>query len=117
SWSCSPSSRCGRGGPGPSAFARPPGSHSRTGPTGPLEPSRLVASRPGPHSEGKTGFVMLEIESLSLSPDRFQEVLDPERYRDFRRALEDAGRTLKGRAVWNVNSTAEGGGVAELLHA
>ncbi len=49
--------------------------------------------------------------------ERFQKVI-PEK--DFRAALEAAGRArerLSKRVVWNVNSTAVGGGVAEMLQS
>jgi trehalose synthase len=50
-----------------------------------------------------------------LSFERFETVLDPERYRQVREAVETARRLLDGRVVWNVNSTSRGGGVAEML--
>ena len=51
----------------------------------------------------------------TLSLERFASVLDPERYEQVREAAERAAKLLEGRAVWNVNSTARGGGVAEML--
>jgi trehalose synthase len=50
-----------------------------------------------------------------LSPERFETVLDPDRYRQVREAVEAARQLLQGRVVWNVNSTSRGGGVAEML--
>src|SRR3954467_4055571 len=47
--------------------------------------------------------------------ERFESVLPPERYAQFRDAVERSRRLFQGRAVWNVNSTARGGGVAEML--
>jgi trehalose synthase len=47
--------------------------------------------------------------------ERFASVLPPDRMEAFRRTLEDGRRLLDGRVVWNVNSTAKGGGVVELL--
>ncbi|MGZ6639651.1 MAG: hypothetical protein ACXVII_43350 [Solirubrobacteraceae bacterium] len=58
---------------------------------------------------------MFEVQVSSMSPDRFQTVLAPERWAAFERGIEEGRRLLSGRAVWNVNSTARGGGVAELL--
>ena len=50
-----------------------------------------------------------------LRLERFESVLTPERYEAVRLAVERAGRLLEGRVVWNVTSTARGGGVAEML--
>ena len=50
-----------------------------------------------------------------LSFERFETVLDPDRYRQVREAVEAARQLLQGRVVWNVNSTSRGGGVAEML--
>jgi trehalose synthase len=47
--------------------------------------------------------------------ERFESVLPAERYAQFRDAVERSRRLLQGRAVWNVNSTSRGGGVAEML--
>jgi trehalose synthase len=51
----------------------------------------------------------------SLSFDRFEPILPPDRYRQLLEAAEHARRLFEGRTVWNVNSTARGGGVAEML--
>jgi trehalose synthase len=58
---------------------------------------------------------MFEVQVSSMSPDRFRTVLAPERWAAFERTFEEGRRLLSGRVVWNVNSTAGGGGVAELL--
>ena len=47
--------------------------------------------------------------------ERFESVLPAERYAQFRDAVERSRRLFEGRAVWNVNSTSRGGGVAEML--
>ena len=60
---------------------------------------------------------MYEVEISSISPDRFRAVLAPERFDAFERGVEEARQLLDGRVVWNVNSTARGGGVAELLES
>src|SRR3712207_8112728 len=52
-----------------------------------------------------------------LPTDRFQEVMDPDRYQDFVEAIAQAQQLFEGRVVWNVNSTARGGGVAEMLRS
>ena len=38
-------------------------------------------------------------------------------YAEVEEAIAEAGELFEGRVVWNVNSTARGGGVAELLHS
>src|SRR4051794_18829768 len=56
-----------------------------------------------------------EIKISPMSPERFRAVLPPERFAAFERATAYARDLLGGRVVWNVNSTAKGGGVVELL--
>jgi trehalose synthase len=51
----------------------------------------------------------------SLSLERFESVLGPERYAGALEAMERSRKVLDGRVVWNINSTARGGGVAEML--
>lgn len=51
----------------------------------------------------------------SASIDRFQSVLEPDLWRQFAQTMPALSGALGGRAVWNVNSTGRGGGVAELL--
>ncbi|HET6714261.1 MAG TPA: glycosyltransferase [Actinomycetota bacterium] len=60
---------------------------------------------------------MHEVPIAPQHPDGFSELIDPDDMRRYRRALADAAAGLDGRTWWHVNSTAEGGGVAELLHA
>ena len=52
-----------------------------------------------------------------LAPERFREVLTPEQAEEFQQVISQAGEVLAGRAVWSVNSTANGGGVAEMLRS
>jgi trehalose synthase len=56
-----------------------------------------------------------EIEVPVRDPNQFGTVLSPERFEQFQLAIEQARELLAGRVVWNVNSTARGGGVVELL--
>src|ERR1700732_928935 len=60
---------------------------------------------------------MREVEISSMSPGRFRSVMAPERFEAFERGIDEARELLEGRVVWNVNSTARGGGVAELLES
>ncbi|MEA2271724.1 MAG: trehalose synthase [Solirubrobacteraceae bacterium] len=46
---------------------------------------------------------------------RFAGILEPEPYKRFADAVARSRELLDGRIVWNVNSTARGGGVAEML--
>jgi trehalose synthase len=56
-----------------------------------------------------------EVEVPSRDAARFRSVLRAERYAEFERSAQHAREVLEGRVVWNVNSTARGGGVVELL--
>ncbi len=56
-----------------------------------------------------------EIEVPIRHPEQFRDLLPLERYEEFERGAEEARELLAGRVVWNVNSTARGGGVVELL--
>jgi trehalose synthase len=58
---------------------------------------------------------MREVEVGRLELSRFQLVLEPDRYERLLEAAELATTSMAGRTVWNVNSTAKGGGVAEML--
>jgi hypothetical protein len=49
-----------------------------------------------------------------LDPRRFETVLDPNQGGRFVRRLEHAADQLAGRRLWHLNSTEQGGGVAEL---
>ncbi|MBI5103663.1 MAG: glycosyl transferase family 1, partial [Solirubrobacterales bacterium] len=52
----------------------------------------------------------------ALDPTRFEEVLDQAHVQLLREGMRRAQGTFDGRVVWHVNSTARGGGVAEMLH-
>src|SRR3954470_12536253 len=58
-----------------------------------------------------------EVDVTSLHIERFRSVLSAEGSADFDRAVERGQRLLGGRVVWSVNSTARGGGVAEMLRS
>lgn len=58
------------------------------------------------------------MDEIGIAPQpvqRFTEILNDEQVAQFLDAMERAGGPLAGRTVWHVNSTAEGGGVAEML--
>ena len=49
--------------------------------------------------------------------DRFLPLLGEEQIRDAYKLGRDVSKRLDGRTLWNVNSTASGGGVAEILQS
>jgi trehalose synthase len=56
-----------------------------------------------------------EVHVEPEQPDRFRALIGPERYDQFQEAGRHAAERLGDATVWNVNSTARGGGVAEML--
>jgi trehalose synthase len=62
--------------------------------------------------------MMAAIEQISIEPmepRRFGMVLTDGEYEALVDLITHATRTLRGRVIWNVNSTAKGGGVVEML--
>ena len=57
-----------------------------------------------------------EVPIAPASPDRFKALLGDD-YSEVEAAVRRAGSALAGRVVWHVNSTARGGGVAEMLQS
>ena len=76
----------------------------RSQPPGPFRPrvSLNGRTRGGPHPVDVAG---------ALSPTAGA------RYKEVEEAIETARDVLSGRVVWHINSTARGGGVAELLQS
>ena len=60
-----------------------------------------------------TAITPVRVGTLGL--ERFASILSADRYELVRAAMVRSHRVLDGRVVWNVNSTARGGGVAEML--
>ena len=58
---------------------------------------------------------MKEVRIDPMSLERLAGLLDPERAELLKGRAETARTLLDGRVVWNVNATASGGGVAEML--
>jgi trehalose synthase len=56
-----------------------------------------------------------EVELGAATLERFKSVLTEEQWQRFQLAAKRARKDFEGRVIWNVNSTARGGGVAELL--
>jgi trehalose synthase len=57
-----------------------------------------------------------EVEVGAVDPERFGTVLDRQQVASLDAAISDARTLFEGRTIWNVNSTAKGGGVAEMLN-
>src|SRR3954470_4458507 len=57
----------------------------------------------------------IEVDISAASPERFRAVLPGDRYAEFEALAAEGRELLEGRVVWNINSTAHGGGVVELL--
>ena len=57
---------------------------------------------------------LAEVRIPALPPARFQALLG-ERYQEVEAAIERGQAMLANRVIWHINSTARGGGVAELL--
>ncbi|HEV7677269.1 MAG TPA: glycosyltransferase [Candidatus Dormibacteraeota bacterium] len=58
---------------------------------------------------------LAEVPVEPQSPERYRSVLTAEQWQDFSSGVERARRLFAGRTIWMVNSTARGGGVAEML--
>lgn len=60
---------------------------------------------------------MDEVALPRLRPDRFRDLLDETAWAEFSEQLAESRRELGERTLWHVNSTAHGGGVAEMLQS
>ena len=58
---------------------------------------------------------MREVRTETLHITRLESVLPADRLTSFEKVTAAARERLSGRIVWNINSTATGGGVAEML--
>jgi len=58
-----------------------------------------------------------DVDVTTLPPERLDGVLAPEGLERWRNAIEHGRELLDGRTLWTVNSTARGGGVAEMLRS
>jgi trehalose synthase len=57
-----------------------------------------------------------EVPVAPVSPERFRTVLGDE-YEQLEQAIATAQNLFEGRVIWHINSTARGGGVAEMLQS
>jgi trehalose synthase len=58
---------------------------------------------------------LTDVEVPALDPLRFRNLLSAEALAGFQQAIARGRELLEARTMWNVNSTARGGGVAEML--
>jgi trehalose synthase len=58
-----------------------------------------------------------EVDVFPLEPTRFDDILEYEQAAAFAQDLKLAETALRGHDLWHVNSTATGGGVAEMLQS
>ena len=79
----------------------------------PSEPGFDAAERFGERSPEKMTAREIQVPALSLQ--RLRELIEPDAWDRFEAGLSRAGELLGERQIWNVNSTASGGGVAEML--
>jgi len=70
----------------------------------------MTSTAPGTHD-----YLVREVNVPARSLSRFESLIGADRYAAFRRAAAGSSGRLAGRTVWNFNSTATGGGVAEML--
>lgn len=61
----------------------------------------------------KANLTTVEVDSAPIN--RFRAILDDAAWQRFEGSMSQLAQALKGKIVWNINSTAHGGGVAELL--
>ncbi len=59
--------------------------------------------------------LLREVQVAPRDLEAFASVLDAAGVERVQRGIEEARPVFGGRSVWNVNSTARGGGVAEML--
>jgi trehalose synthase len=58
-----------------------------------------------------------DVAVTPLNPERFHDLLSADGLAEFERAIARGHELLEARTFWNVNSTAHGGGVAEMLRS
>jgi trehalose synthase len=75
----------------------------------------LQAARPQDKVCGMAHVTQVPVKRLE--PSRFRSVLQPDRFERFAAAVAEAHALFEGRVLFNVNSTAKGGGVAEILRS
>jgi len=64
--------------------------------------------------------IRARVQAVDTGPapiERYRALLGGDAWTHFERSMRAFALTMRGKVVWNVNSTARGGGVAELLAA
>jgi trehalose synthase len=61
------------------------------------------------------GAKVTEVDVQAAAIEKFQPLLDGARWDELNATMRELAERLRGRTLWNVNSTARGGGVVELL--
>jgi trehalose synthase len=61
--------------------------------------------------------LLSDVDVAPLAPERFREVLAAEPLARFEQSIVRGRELMSGRTLWTVNSTARGGGVAEMLRS
>src|SRR5262249_58078388 len=80
--------------------------------------SFFIAARNSSTSGTHIFFMAIRLPDLSLLPlERYAAVLPPARMREVHARVTELADRLRGRVVWNVSSTAVGGGVAEMVRS
>ena len=78
-------------------------------------PGETAACRRAGADVASAGMSITEVPIAPLPLERFREVLDVDRWKELEVTRERSRERLAGRVEWNVNSTAHGGGVGEML--
>ena len=68
-------------------------------------------------ARGGPGADLVDVAVTPLAPERFRDVLSAESLASFERTITRGRALMDGRTLWTVNSTARGGGVAEMLRS
>jgi trehalose synthase len=69
----------------------------------------------GPAGKADAVSLLDAVEVPRLPVSRLEPVIGAPRFAELTRAADQVRQVLAGRTIWNVNSTAAGGGVAEML--
>jgi trehalose synthase len=89
--------------------------HGRDSPTSERRDHEFPACAWGREHAARSVVRLHQVEVQALAPQRLEALIGPERSEQFEKTAASARELLAGRRVLNVNSTARGGGVAELL--
>jgi trehalose synthase len=75
-----------------------------------------VQVEPPPSAVVRDDSAVHEVEVTPVSPEALVPLLRPDRGRELQVLAETGRDVLEGRTIWNISSTAAGGGVSEMLH-